>query len=71
MNGAELLRKLAILGKQDGVALQIDEAHGKGSHAMLLFGTRRTVLKDRRKEIAPGLLRKMLRDLGVDPGRLR
>jgi mRNA interferase HicA len=40
---------------------------GKGSHAALYYGLRRTTLKDRRKEIWPGLLRAMLRQLGLTP----
>lgn len=71
MNGAELLRKLATFAKEDGVSLRLDESHGKGSHAMLLYGSNRTTLKDRRKEIGRGLLRKMLKELGIDPKRLR
>jgi len=35
----------------------------KGSHA----GSRRTTLKDRRKEIGAGLLRAILRQLGLGP----
>ena len=30
-----------------------------------IFGTRFTILKDRKKEIGPGLLLKLLRDLGL------
>lgn len=71
MNGAEFLRKLASLAKEDGVYVRLDEAQGKGSHAMLLYGSNRTTLKDRRKEIGHGLLRKMLKDLGIDPRRLK
>jgi predicted RNA binding protein YcfA (HicA-like mRNA interferase family) len=71
VNGAELLRKLAALAKEDGVSVRLDETHGKGSHATLLYGANRTTLKDRRKEIGRGLLRKMLKDLGIDPRRMR
>ncbi len=53
------------------MSVRLDESHGKGSHAMLLYGSNRTTLKDRRKEIGHGLLRKMLKDLGIDPKRLR
>jgi mRNA interferase HicA len=41
--------------------------HGKGSHGTLYYGARRTILKDPRKEIGPGLLRKILADLGLSP----
>jgi predicted RNA binding protein YcfA (HicA-like mRNA interferase family) len=48
--------------------VRLDELKGKGSHAALYYyGSRRTTLKDRRKEIGPGLLRSMLRQLGLIP----
>lgn len=40
--------------------------HPKGSHGRLYYGERFTTLKDRKKEIGPGLYRKMLRDLGIE-----
>ena len=42
-----------------------DAAHGKGSHGRLYFGERFTTLKDRSKEIGPGLLKAMLEQLGL------
>jgi mRNA interferase HicA len=47
--------------------VKLDELKGKGSHGALSYGSRRTTLKDRRKEIGPGLLRAMLRQLGLSP----
>jgi len=44
---------------------------GKGSHATLYFGIRFTIVKDRKKEIGPGLLQKMLSDLGLDKADIR
>jgi mRNA interferase HicA len=67
MTGNELLRRLRRLGQQRGVDVRLDELRGKGSHAALHYGSRRTTLKDRRKEIGPGLLRDMLRQLGLTP----
>ena len=67
MTGNELLRRLRKLGSKRGVAVRLDELKGKGSHAALYHGSRRTTLKDRRKEIGAGLLRAMLRQLGIDP----
>ena len=49
----------------------IDEDQGKGSHIALYYGTRRTIVKDRRKEIAPGLLSTMIRDLGLQRNDFR
>ncbi|NBC31263.1 MAG: hypothetical protein GVY13_01165 [Alphaproteobacteria bacterium] len=65
MTGDELLRKLKRLGRASGIAVWIEMSPGKGSHARLWFGDRRTIIKDRRKEIGPGLLAAMLRDLGL------
>jgi mRNA interferase HicA len=42
-----------------------DKGHGKGSHGRLYYGDRFTTLKDRKKEIGPGLLSAMLQQLGL------
>jgi hypothetical protein len=39
--------------------------HGKGSHGTLHYGSRKTTLKDLRKEISTGLLHAMLGQLGL------
>lgn len=59
MNGHEFERKIRNLGHKRGVAVSFDPGHGKG-HGRLYYGTRFTTLKDRRKEIGPGLLKAML-----------
>ena len=66
MNGHELIARLRKLGSAKNTEVRLVLRQGKGSHARLYFGDRFTTLKDRRKEIGPGLLRKMLRDLGID-----
>ena len=38
----------------------------KGSHAMLYYGARKTIVPDRRRDIHRGLLADMLRQLGLD-----
>lgn len=70
MNGKELLKLLRRLGKEKGLEVRVEKSHGKGSHSTLYYGDRRTILKDGRKEIGPGLLNAMLKDLGVDKGDL-
>ena len=67
MNGNEFLRKLRRLARKLELDLRIDETHGKGSHARVWLGMRGTTLKDRRKEIGPGLLHDMCRQLGIRP----
>ncbi|MFI5397508.1 MAG: hypothetical protein ACHQ9S_18375 [Candidatus Binatia bacterium] len=44
---------------------------GKGSHGTVYYGERFTVLKDRRKELSPGLLAAMLVQLGLTREDLR
>jgi mRNA interferase HicA len=65
MTGNELLRKIKRLGREHGVVVNFDAAHGDGSHGTLYYGSRRTTLKDRKEDIGRGLLHKMLADLGL------
>jgi YcfA-like protein. len=65
VNGHEFERLLRKLGRRNGVVVSFDAGHGKGSHGRLYYGGRFTTLKDRRKEIGPGLLKAMLDQLGL------
>ena len=71
MNGNELIKKIKKLGKQKGVAVWFDTAMGKGSHGTLYYGTARTTIKDRKKEIAIGLLIAMLNQLGISKEEIK
>ncbi len=64
MNGNELLKRLRRLARDRNLQLKLVRERGKGSHATLYLGARYTILKDRKKEIGPGLLLKLLHDLG-------
>jgi mRNA interferase HicA len=66
MNGNELLRRLKKVAREKSLILGVVRERGKGSHGTLYLGDRFTVIKDRKKEIGPGLLRKMLNDLGLE-----
>ena len=66
MTGNELLKRLKKIARERSVRLDLVRERGKGSHATLYLGAKFTVIKDRKKEIGPGLLRKMLNDLGLD-----
>ena len=61
----EFDRKIRRLCRNRGVAVSFDRGPGKGSHGWLYYSDRFTTLKDLTKEIGPGLLAKMLRDLGL------
>jgi mRNA interferase HicA len=65
MTGAEFERRIKKLGRMQGVSVSFDRSHGKGSHGRLYYGDRFTTLKDRKKEIGPGLLKAMLAQLGL------
>jgi predicted RNA binding protein YcfA (HicA-like mRNA interferase family) len=65
MNGNEFERQLKKLGRSRGVTVAFDGSRGKGSHGRIYFGDRFTTLKDRKKEIGPGLLKAMLNQLGL------
>jgi mRNA interferase HicA len=65
MDGAEFERRIRRLGRQRGVVVSFDRGSGKGSHGRLYDGMRFTTLKDRTKEIGPGLLQAMLTQLGL------
>lgn len=67
MKGAEFLRKLKALGDRRGIPVRLEAKRGKGSHAMLYFGSERTVLQDLKRELPDGTLRAMLRQLGLKP----
>ena len=70
MNGNELLKKLKKLGNQNNIVVRFETKRGKGSHGTLYYDDRKTILKDRKKEIGPGLLRKILSELGLDKNDL-
>jgi hypothetical protein len=63
--GGELIPKIQALGKARDVSVFFDIKQGKGSHGTLFYGTRKTTVKDRKKEIGPGLLAAMLGQLGL------
>jgi mRNA interferase HicA len=65
MTGDEFERKIRRLGRRLGFPVSFDRGHGKGSHGRLYYGARFTTLKDRKKEIGPGLLKAMLDQLGL------
>ena len=66
MNGHEFLRKLRRIARANKIAVRYDGKPGKGSHGRIYYGAAFTTVKDRTKEIGPGLYSKMLADLGLE-----
>ncbi len=65
IKGREFIKRVNELGVARDVPVRVEAKRGKGSHITLYYGPRKTVVKDLRKEIAPGLLSAMLRQLGL------
>jgi mRNA interferase HicA len=65
LNGAEFIKKIKAAAKARGLSCRLDASRGKGSHATPLHRRHFTIVKDRKKEIGPGLLASMLADLGL------
>lgn len=60
------MKRVTEIGRRRGVAVRIDAKRGKGSHFILYYGSRKVVMKDRRKEIGAGLFLALIRQLGMD-----
>ena len=70
MNGAEFIRLVRRIARRRGETVAFVAHRGKGSHGTLYLGERRTIVKDRKKEIGKGLLARMLSDLAVGPDEM-
>jgi len=71
VNGSEFIKKVKKLGKQNKISVRFKTKRGKGSHGTLYYGSLFTILKNRKKEIGPGLLAKMLADLNLTKDHLK
>ena len=71
MTGAEFIRRVRRIAREHGVEVWLDGERGKGSHVTLHYGSNKTIVKDRRKEIGPGLLANMIRDIGLERSDFR
>ena len=65
VTGAEFIRRIRKIARARNIEVRFEARQGKGSHGRLYYGGRFTTVKDRKKEIGPGLLQKMLTDLGL------
>ena len=71
MKGREFIDRVSKIGRERSVPVRIDTKRGKDSHIIIYYGPRKTVVKDRRKELPPGLLSAMARQLGLTNDDLR
>jgi len=68
VKGRDFIDRVFEIGRERGVSVRVDTERGKGSHVTVYYGSRFTIVKGRRKEIGPGLLSAMIRQLGLDRG---
>ena len=65
VKGSEFLRKVKAFSKRKGLAFEWVAERGSGSHGTLYVGPKFTIVKDLKKELGPGLLSDMLKQLGI------
>ena len=65
------VKRVAELGRERQVPVRLDAKRGKGSHSILYYAERKTVMKDQNKDIGPGLLSAMIRQMDLDPDDFR
>lgn len=65
VRGGEFLRKVKSFAKRNGLAYRWSPERGVGSHGTLYLGERLTIVKDLKKELGPGLLADMCKQLGI------
>jgi mRNA interferase HicA len=65
VQGSEFLRKVKAVAKRNKLAYQWVPERGSGSHGTLYLGRGLTVVKDLKKELGPGLLSDMCKQLGI------
>ena len=53
MKGRVFVERGTQLGRENDVPVRLDAKRGKGSHAILYYGDRKCVLKDRSKVLGP------------------
>jgi mRNA interferase HicA len=65
VKGREFLRKVKSIAKRNELAYRWSPERGIGSHGTVYLGERFTVVKDLKKELGPGLLADMCKQLGI------
>jgi predicted RNA binding protein YcfA (HicA-like mRNA interferase family) len=65
VRGSEFLRKVKAVARRSKLAFRWAPERGSGSHGTVYVGAKFTVVKDLKKEIGPGLLSDMLKQLGI------
>jgi mRNA interferase HicA len=65
VKGSEFLRKMKAIARRKKLTYRWVPERGSGSHGTLYVGNRLTIVKDLKKELGPGLLSDMYKQLGI------
>jgi mRNA interferase HicA len=65
VKGSEFLRKVKLVAKRNRLTYRWTPERGVGSHGTVYLGERFTIVKDLKKELGPGLLADMCKQLGI------
>ena len=65
VKGNEFLRKMKAVARRNRLTYRWVPERGSGSHGTLYVGDRFTIVKDLKKELGPGLLSDMYKQLGI------
>jgi mRNA interferase HicA len=65
VKGSEFLRKAKVVAKRRKLTFRWMPERGVGSHGTVYVGDRFAVVKDLKKELGPGLLADMCKQLGI------
>jgi len=65
MKGSECLRAVKAYARKNGIQCRWAPQRESGSHGTLFLGDSLTVVKDLKKEIGPGLLAAMCKQIGI------
>jgi len=65
MKGSEFLKRIQKLARKNAIACSWHPEKGKGSHGVLKYGDRRTVLRNLKDELKTGTRHAMLKQLGL------
>ena len=65
LKASEFLRKVRAFAKRNHLSCRWVPEGGSGSHGAVYVGVRLTIVKDTTKELGPGLLADMLKQLDI------
>ena len=65
MKGNEFIRRVQQYGREHGISVEWHPEMGKGSHGILIVGSRRTTVRNPKDELKAGTLNAMLNQIGL------